>query len=134
MLIELSDDEADALIGVLTEWIQGDYSDDAEMAERVEAARDRIAALQLSEPKPDPVAAKAIAAARERYASDELEIDDEPKTSRVEREDAGTAGTWVAAWVWVEDDEQELPCGHVAAPDEDGWCPKCQADAEAGDA
>jgi hypothetical protein len=43
-----------------------------------------------------------ITAAREMYAvpsNDDIEIDDNPKTSR------GENGTWVSAWVWVHDDE-----------------------------
>ena len=33
--------------------------------------------------------------ARDKYACDDLEIDDDAKTSR------GDDGAWVAAWVWV---------------------------------
>lgn len=36
----------------------------------------------------------AIAIARDTYCDDELEIDDDPKTS------IGDGGMWVAAWVW----------------------------------
>jgi hypothetical protein len=39
-----------------------------------------------------------IAAARETYCSDDLEIDDTPALSRAEK------GSWVAAWVWVSND------------------------------
>lgn len=39
-----------------------------------------------------------IAAAREQYATDDLEIDDAPATSQADQ------GCWVAAWVWVADD------------------------------
>lgn len=37
-------------------------------------------------------------AARRIYGSDEIEIDDNAKTSR-----GCDPGTWVAAWVWVYD-------------------------------
>lgn len=37
----------------------------------------------------------AIKWARENLATDEVEIDAEPKTSESDE------GTWVAAWVWV---------------------------------
>lgn len=40
-------------------------------------------------------------AANDRYGTDDIEIDDEPATS------AGEGGTWVAAWVWIEDPEEE---------------------------
>ena len=37
-----------------------------------------------------------IAAARKRYANDEVEVDDNAKIIR-----GADAGTWVAAWLWV---------------------------------
>lgn len=43
--------------------------------------------------------AGAIAAARDEYASDDVEIDDNPSISRADD------GTWVSAWVWVPDAE-----------------------------
>ena len=46
--------------------------------------------------------------ANERYASDEIEIDDEPGTAPAD------GGTWVAAWVWVADPE-EGECATCAA-------------------
>lgn len=51
----------------------------------------------------------AIQVAREKYAdpsNDDIEIDDFPATS------IGDGGIWVAAWVWVRDDD--------AAPFDDG--------------
>ncbi len=41
-----------------------------------------------------------IAAARENYAIDELEIDDDAKVSYTE-DSEGQCGAWVAAWVYV---------------------------------
>lgn len=41
-----------------------------------------------------------ISAAREAYGDDECEIDDDAQVSE------GEGGTWVAAWVWVEDEDQ----------------------------
>lgn len=41
---------------------------------------------------------RAIARAREQ-ATDELELDDEPRTSRSE------GGTWVQCWLWVPDED-----------------------------
>lgn len=46
---------------------------------------------------------KAVEAARAIYASDDVEIDDAPKLSRSDED----KGTWVAAWVWVADEESE---------------------------
>jgi hypothetical protein len=40
-------------------------------------------------------------AAFQEYATDDIEIDDEPATSK------GEDGTWVAAWVWIPDEEEE---------------------------
>ncbi len=41
--------------------------------------------------------------ANDQYGNDDVEIDDEPGTSEAD------GGTWVAAWVWVAqpDDEEE---------------------------
>lgn len=41
-----------------------------------------------------------IAQARENYASEDIEIDDTPEVSA-----GGDPGVWVAAWVWVRDDD-----------------------------
>lgn len=43
----------------------------------------------------------AVEAARTRYATDDLEIDDVPGVSP-----AG-GGVWVSAWVWVADPEDD---------------------------
>jgi hypothetical protein len=40
-------------------------------------------------------------AAFDQYATDDIEIDDEPAISRADD------GTWVAAWVWIADPEEE---------------------------
>jgi hypothetical protein len=50
-------------------------------------------------PRPNP--GQYIAQARAQYCNDDLEIDDDPKLS-----DNGE-GCWVAAWVWVSDEEAE---------------------------
>lgn len=42
------------------------------------------------------------AAARQIYQSDEIEIDTDAAVSPTEGRDGGT---WVAAWVWVEHDD-----------------------------
>jgi hypothetical protein len=44
---------------------------------------------------------QAIAAARDMYASDDVEIDDNPKLSHADD------GVWVAAWVWVSREDAE---------------------------
>ncbi|SDA14773.1 hypothetical protein [Sphingomonas sp. NFR15] len=62
----------------------------------------------------------------DRYATDEIEIDDEPATSPANN------GTWVAAWVWIEQPDSDacatcrdaiearlLPCDECGAQDED---------------
>lgn len=40
-------------------------------------------------------------AAHDQYGTDEIEIDDEPAIA------SASGGTWVAAWVWMPDDEDE---------------------------
>ena len=46
--------------------------------------------------------ARKIKQARERYAmGSNVEIDDEPATSEAD------SGVWVAAWVWVPNDEDD---------------------------
>jgi hypothetical protein len=45
--------------------------------------------------------ARALEAARVRYAEDEVAIDDDAKLSEADE------GTWVSAWVWVNDNEME---------------------------
>jgi len=46
---------------------------------------------------------KFIEAARNEYQTDDVEIDDDAKLSEVD--EGGNAGAWVAAWVWVSDEE-----------------------------
>ena len=46
----------------------------------------------------------AVARAREMYclgSNDDIEIDDKPKVSVADH------GTWVQAWVWVQDEEYQ---------------------------
>lgn len=43
---------------------------------------------------------KQIKQARNEYASDDIEIDDNAKTSETDE------GVWVAAWVWLRHEEQ----------------------------
>jgi len=83
-------------------------------------------------------AADVIEAARAKYASDDLEIDDSPMISE------GDGGAWVAAWVWVYSDTGEpwkcpacgctdqdgsdscVDCGAaISEDDEDNFCPSC---------
>lgn len=45
--------------------------------------------------------ADAIEQAREQYADDDLEIDDNPTVSPTDE------GVWVSAWVWVPNSETE---------------------------
>jgi len=40
-----------------------------------------------------------IAAARELFGSDDVEVDDDAKLSEVD--EVGERGAWVSAWVWV---------------------------------
>lgn len=47
---------------------------------------------------------KYVARARVMYASDDIEIDDNPMVSE---DHPGINGKWVAAWLWVSDDEIE---------------------------
>lgn len=39
--------------------------------------------------------------ANQQYGTDDIEIDDEPATSPAD------GGTWVAAWVWIKEPEDE---------------------------
>lgn len=55
--------------------------------------------------------AEAIERARALYASDDLEIDGTPALSRVDPELQADPGVWVAAWVWVADDEAQDATG-----------------------
>jgi hypothetical protein len=77
-----------------------------------------------------------IEKARELYVDDETEIDDDPAVSP-----GGDPGCWVAAWVWVSNDDVEAceECGAIpGTPDYgtvgdgfDGLCPSCADKAEA---
>lgn len=49
----------------------------------------------------NPSDGELIQMAQDEYASNEIEIDDDAKTSRGE-DQTGEIGAWVAAWVWVE--------------------------------
>lgn len=49
--------------------------------------------------------AAAIQTARNRYACDDIEIDDTPRVSRVDPTTQADPGTWVSAWVWVAGQE-----------------------------
>ena len=66
-------------------------------------------------------------AAHDTYGTDEIEIDDEPATAQAD------GGTWVAAWVWIEEPEVETEhcsrCGDEFPSDElseDGECAACR--------
>ena len=50
----------------------------------------------------EPASLPVIDAAREEYASDDVEIDDDAVCSMAE------SGAWVSAWVWVADAVNEL--------------------------
>lgn len=62
-----------------------------------------------------------IQEARNQYASDEIEIDEEPKTSPSDE------GCWVAAWVWVSNDEAGIcrECGDPGADNGEGYDGLC---------
>lgn len=47
----------------------------------------------------EKASAEEIAAAREAYGGDDIEIDDDARASRADN------GVWVAAWVWLAGDE-----------------------------
>lgn len=42
-------------------------------------------------------------AAVDKYASDDIEFDDQSKISRPE---GGDIGYWVAAWVWIQEEDK----------------------------
>lgn len=52
----------------------------------------------LAEADTDPNSPAFIEAARKIWADDDVEIDDDPLTSRAEH------GCWVSAWVWVSNE------------------------------
>ena len=60
--------------------------------------------------------ASEIEKAREKYATDEVEIDDDPVTS------AGDEGVWVSAWVWMPYDGPKLENLMVVWRDEATIC------------
>ncbi len=74
-----------------------------------------------------------VSAAREHWASDNIEIDDDPRVSL-----GADPGAWVHAWVWVKDDEAGVQteddhdkcrtCGESYEDGGDGYdgeCPTC---------
>ena len=81
-----------------------------------------------------PNDAAYIGAAREVFATDDLEIDDDPNVSL-----GGDPGAWVHAWVWVSDEDAGIQtededenicrtCSETYAEGGDGYdgeCPSC---------
>ncbi|WP_143062010.1 hypothetical protein [Faunimonas pinastri] len=65
-----------------------------------------------------------IAIARERYADDDLEIDDDPIVSNAEN------GVWVSAWVWVPSETFVCECcnGEWTLDEraDSGLCKECE--------
>jgi hypothetical protein len=61
---------------------------------------------------------KAHAEASALYASDDIEIDDEPEFSR------GEDGIWVQGWLWVADDDEDEP-GVFKSPSDNTLWPSC---------
>ncbi len=62
-----------------------------------------VAATRRTCTDPDDREAAYIAAGREKWCNDDLEIDDHPMVSL-----GGDPGAWVAAWVWVTDEDAGL--------------------------
>ncbi|QWY83077.1 hypothetical protein [Rhizobium phage RHph_X66] len=102
------------------------------------AGAEELAAKIEEQQQVAPSDALYISAAREHWASDDLEIDDDPRVSA-----GGDPGAWVHAWVWVRDDEAGVPdpddedkcrdCGEEYADGGDGYngrCPDCADKAE----
>jgi hypothetical protein len=93
----------------------------------------KVAELQETRPEDEIFISKA----RELYASDETEIDDDPAVSH------GDCGCWVAAWVFVSFDDVEAceECRAIPGTSEygtvgdgfDGLCPSCADKADPGD-
>lgn len=90
--------------------------------------------------KVDDADAVFIQQARDDYetpSDNSIEIDDEPAVS------AGEDGRWVAAWVWVSNDDVEAceECGAIPGTSDygtvgdgfDGLCPSCADKAEEDD-
>lgn len=65
------------------------YDAHARMVELLEKAK-RLAATP-----------EEIERARDEYATDDLEIDDDAIASRMDESQGGDNGTWVNAWVWI---------------------------------
>lgn len=72
--------------------------------------------MSLTDPKaPSEDLSDYIQVARDVYTNDDIEIDDiNPATSK------GDGGCWVAAWVWVADEEAR-PSDDES--DDDSWSP-----------
>lgn len=65
-----------------------------------------------------PSAAAYVAKARKAYASDDVEIDDNPRISTAD------GGMWVQAWVWVGDEDLDEGDDYDDA-DDDAVCDAC---------
>lgn len=125
MWINLDPAELDVIDAALYRAMASTAHDEAK------AVRDKILKANAPAAEADAI---FIAKARDLYADDECEIDDAPATS------AGDGGTWVAAWVWVSNDDVEVceECGAIPGTAEygtvgdgfDGLCPSCADKAE----
>lgn len=82
----------------------------------VQAVEDKIKEVASWRRPEDPV---IIQRARELYADDETEIDDDPAVSHADD------GTWVAAWVWVSDEEAGLVDDDEGEDPEEEICRTC---------
>lgn len=68
---------------------------------RVQRAHDRMVELceKVTRTKATPA---EIQCARDNYANDDCEIDDDAQASRMDESRGGDNGVWVAAWVWIQ--------------------------------
>ncbi len=68
---------------------------------RVQAAHARMVSLCERVARNSATQAE-IQTARDNYANDDCEIDDDAMASRMDESKGGDNGVWVAAWVWIQ--------------------------------
>jgi hypothetical protein len=48
-----------------------------------------------------------IESARDQYADDSCDIDDDALVSSSWRDNGGTGGYWIQAWLWIDPEEED---------------------------
>lgn len=110
MWINLQPDELKVIDNALHRLMASTAHDEAK------AVRERLAEFEKWKRPED---GQIITRARELYADDETEIDDDPAVSHADD------GTWVAAWVWVSNEEAGLIDNEDGDDPEEETCRTC---------